>query len=116
MGLEEIMSNDLIDGELVVFEIKETSKGEEQEILSGEEVVFKIKTIGEWKWEDLPKCPICWLPIVKEEGEERRNVVCPQCKNVFHEDHIMTWLRDKEVCPLCSKRLRPEDLEPWIPP
>ncbi len=115
MGLEKIMNNDSIDGKLVVFEIEETTKDEKQETLSSEEVVLIIKTIGEWKW-DLLKCPICWLPIVKEEGEERRNVVCPECKNVFHEDHIMAWLKDKEVCPLCGNKLRPEDLEPWIPP
>ncbi len=49
----------------------------------------------------LPKCYVCNMNI------EQKNHVsfCPNCKNVFHHNHLSMWISMKEHCPICKTNI-----------
>lgn len=46
---------------------------------------------------DIPRCMICNNAVEKEETV----AFCPHCENIYHVDHLKTWLRFKSKCPVC---------------
>ncbi|KAM7259297.1 hypothetical protein ACFE04_015038 [Oxalis oulophora] len=43
------------------------------------------------------ECSICWEDYKKDD----KCCVLSECKHVFHQTCILTWLRLKDDCPLC---------------
>ena len=44
-------------------------------------------------------CLLCSEPIYENAIE------CPLCKNLFHIDHLLSWIKEKEYCPNCKTKL-----------
>ncbi len=55
----------------------------------------------------LPKCEICSDFITSEDTM----ATCPYCHHVFHEDHVLEWIKIKGSCPVCKQNLSWEDIE-----
>lgn len=47
------------------------------------------------------KCAVCKLSIKKNKDI----LHCPNCKTLFHKDHLIDWLEQKNNCPICKKPL-----------
>lgn len=44
------------------------------------------------------KCGICKLVLTSDD-----NIVqCSKCKNLFHKEHIESWLQTNKQCPICN--------------
>lgn len=67
--------------------------------------ISKTISIGDWLWSAL-KCMVCNLNL--SESEER--LFCPYCGNPAHKYHLLEWIKVKEFCPYCRRRLRINDL------
>ena len=53
------------------------------------------------------KCIICfgsWL------NSEDNIVVCKHCNNGGHQNHLVSWLKTNDICPLCRKQLSYSEL------
>jgi hypothetical protein len=46
-------------------------------------------------------CVICRHPITSP----KRATKCPSCKNSFHRNHLLEWLKVFNQCPMCHQRL-----------
>lgn len=55
-------------------------------------LVFKGKIKDE-------KCPICKLEL----RDNQNILVCPQCKTLYHEDHLIQWIDKENCCPVCDE-------------
>ena len=61
-------------------------------------VITKGKDLLDKK-EKTNSCVICSEPIYENAIE------CPLCKNLFHIDHLLSWIKEKEHCPICKTKL-----------
>jgi len=58
---------------------------------------------------DLPKrlenhnCIVCFSSW--DQSDSGKIVVCPHCNSGGHEDHLSTWIKNKNYCPLCRERV-----------
>ena len=50
----------------------------------------------------LPRCKICNSYV--ETGSEV--AVCQHCENIYHENHLRTWLRLNPKCPMCKEEIK----------
>jgi hypothetical protein len=50
----------------------------------------------------LPRCKICNSYV--ETGTEV--AVCQHCDNIYHENHLRTWLRLNPKCPMCKEEIK----------
>lgn len=32
-------------------------------------------------------------------------LICPKCASLFHHDHLLDWLKDNPLCPVCNEDL-----------
>ena len=53
------------------------------------------------------KCPICGQKIIHDTGI----ISCPYCKTLFHDKHLLTWVKGNKNCPACLRSLYLEDLQ-----
>ena len=77
--------------------------------ISGTNLNFIINSIGRWSLEEKkPKiCMICKLSLKPEQ----KITQCPMCQSLFHQEHVVEWLRVKGKCPVCQQSLRPDGLQ-----
>ena len=77
--------------------------------ISGNALDFILNTVGRWSLEEKKSaiCMICKLSLKPEQ----RITKCPMCESMFHQDHIVDWLKMKGKCPVCQQNLRPESLQ-----
>lgn len=47
------------------------------------------------------KCSLC-NNVVKEG---HIILICPRCAALFHHDHLLDWLKDNPLCPVCDEDL-----------
>ena len=47
-------------------------------------------------------CPICNEAI----NENLKIAACPQCKTVFHLNHLLEWVEKNDCCLVCNYRLK----------
>jgi hypothetical protein len=45
----------------------------------------------------IEKCSICKLPV-----KDENRFTCPNCKNIFHENHLKEFVKVKGKCPVCN--------------
>ena len=58
----------------------------------------------------LPRCMICNSFV--EQGTEV--AVCQHCDNIYHENHLRTWLRLNPKCPMCKEPIEKIETEELI--
>ncbi|MCG3222222.1 MAG: hypothetical protein H7641_12660 [Candidatus Heimdallarchaeota archaeon] len=58
----------------------------------------------------LPRCKICNSFV--EQGTEV--AVCQHCDNIYHENHLRTWLRLNPKCPMCKEEIEKIETEELI--
>ena len=77
--------------------------------ISGTALNFTLNTVGRWSLEEKKSavCMICKLSLKPEQKVTK----CPMCESMFHQNHIVDWLRMKGKCPVCQQSLRPESLQ-----
>ncbi|MHA1223571.1 MAG: RING finger domain-containing protein [Candidatus Heimdallarchaeaceae archaeon] len=54
---------------------------------------------------EIPRCLICGNVV--ERGSEI--VRCKSCENIFHSNHLKTWLRFNFKCPVCKQKMEKEE-------
>ena len=59
------------------------------------------KILGEWSAEAEERCTICWKKI--EANSEISS--CPYCKRNFHRSHWVEWIRSRQFCPACRRKI-----------
>lgn len=63
------------------------------------------ETINDFTWDEFEQfkkhCVICRYPIRSDTD----NVACPVCKNTFHRNHLLEWLKVFNQCPMCQQQL-----------
>ncbi|MFW9921737.1 MAG: RING finger domain-containing protein [Candidatus Thorarchaeota archaeon] len=101
---ESTLIGDLIDFTLIPPNKKTVSS----QTLTGEAISMEIETIGRWSIEEkkVDVCMICKLILKPDKPVSQ----CPMCQSMFHMDHIIEWLSQKNRCPVCQQNLRPESL------
>ena len=57
-----------------------------------------------------PNCIVCGLNLSPETDPTDTIVITPCCSVYVHKDHILEWLKVKEICPNCKQKLVREDL------
>jgi hypothetical protein len=60
---------------------------------------------------DIPRCLIC-NNIVEREIEISR---CKSCDNIFHVNHLQTWIRFNPKCPVCKEEIKKIEIEEFEP-
>ncbi|MBN1328107.1 MAG: hypothetical protein JXA54_01425 [Candidatus Heimdallarchaeota archaeon] len=76
---------------------EELSEGKNKESIDWNKInplIIKQRNIDE-------KCPICKLPIEREDFI----VKCPHCSHLFHGKHLIEWLLKHSNCPICRKKI-----------
>ncbi|NPD87431.1 MAG: hypothetical protein HGN29_01825 [Asgard group archaeon] len=58
----------------------------------------------------LPRCKICNSYV--EQGTQV--AVCQHCDNIYHENHLRTWLRLNPKCPMCKEEIEKIETEELI--
>ena len=84
---------------------KTTVGGKTLRVTSGiRTLVFKAdeELIIDKKTGEIRKCPICKL----EFRSKQIICKCPECGEIFHYDHFMSWVERKETCPICKAKLK----------
>lgn len=101
--------SDYLEGDFINFDLVKAKKENTKSLTSGSVVDFAVKSIGSWSLtEKKPEiCMICKLPL-KQDQEIKQ---CPMCNSLFHQNHIIDWLRVKGKCPVCQQTLGPAGLE-----
>ena len=101
--------SDDISGNFINFNLVKPKKESTKSLISGSTVDFTIKSIGNWSLTEKKSeiCMICKLPL-KSDQEIKQ---CPMCNSLFHQNHIIDWLRVKGKCPVCQQTLGPAGLE-----
>ncbi|NPE07395.1 MAG: hypothetical protein GNW80_03850 [Asgard group archaeon] len=33
-------------------------------------------------------------------------LICPKCTSLFHHNHLLDWLKDNPVCPVCNIQIK----------
>ncbi|MBY9000611.1 MAG: hypothetical protein KGD64_06840 [Candidatus Heimdallarchaeota archaeon] len=51
---------------------------------------------------EIPRCMICNNTVEKEATIS----VCPHCENIYHVDHLKTWIRFNPKCPVCHNEIK----------
>ena len=46
-------------------------------------------------------CSLC----KKDVKEGHVVLICPRCASLFHHDHLLDWLKDNPLCPVCDEDL-----------
>ena len=57
------------------------------------------------------RCNVCYQPILIV----RDKILCPECQNTFHRDHLAAWLLNIDYCPTCREMLSPQFLKELRP-
>jgi len=60
---------------------------------------------------EIPRCLIC-NNIVEREIEISR---CKSCDNIFHVNHLKTWIRFNAKCPVCHEEIKKIETEVFEP-
>ena len=60
---------------------------------------------------EVPRCMICNNAVEKEETV----AICPHCDNVYHVDHLKTWIRFNAKCPVCHNEIKSITTEVFQP-
>jgi hypothetical protein len=47
-------------------------------------------------------CSICYETI----GNNLNIVACPECKFIFHLNHLLKWAEDNDKCPVCQFKIK----------
>ena len=55
-----------------------------------------------------PNCIICGLNISPDFDPEDKVIILPCCSIYVHTEHILEWLKIKEICPNCRQELTKE--------
>ena len=67
--------------------------------------VSKLKLLpkihGEWSAEAEERCTICWKKI--DANSEMS--ACPYCKRNFHRSHWIEWIKSRQFCPACRRKV-----------
>ncbi|MHA2357584.1 MAG: RING finger domain-containing protein, partial [Candidatus Heimdallarchaeaceae archaeon] len=50
----------------------------------------------------IPRCMICNNRV----AVETEIVKCTHCENIYHEDHLRTWMRFNNKCPVCKEEIK----------
>jgi len=50
----------------------------------------------------IPRCMICYNRV----EVETEVVKCANCENIYHEDHLKTWMRFNRKCPVCKEEIK----------
>ena len=78
-------------------EINETKEIQSKEAIDWNKIhplIIKQRTVDQ-------KCPVCKLPIEKEDFV----VQCPHCSRLFHGKHLIEWLLKNNRCPVCQETI-----------
>ncbi len=60
---------------------------------------------------EIPRCMICNNAVEKEETV----AVCPHCENIYHVNHLKTWMRFNAKCPVCHNEIKSINTEVFQP-
>ncbi|MFW9923796.1 MAG: RING finger protein [Candidatus Thorarchaeota archaeon] len=83
----QVMVNSSIDSLKVIDDIS-----------ADEKILAMSITIDKRKLKQKKHCMICKLSF-----QERQVIFeCPYCNSLFHLDHILDWLSNKDTCPVCG--------------
>jgi len=72
--------------------------------------IKKINIVGYWNWDiHNDTCPICRNNIYEcidceNKTNETIDSVIGVCGHAYHFDCISTWLKTRQVCPLCNAK------------
>ncbi len=53
------------------------------------------------------RCLVCLQDLT---NSEERILACPHCHYPSHETHIISWIKMKEICPLCRAKISKTEL------
>lgn len=83
-----------------VKEAIEIALGKRDKLAPSEEVT--AKPYEELKEKDV--CMICKLFLKKSDTI----LQCPACESLYHQDHLLSWIKTKKKCPVCGQVLLKE--------
>ncbi|CAN0852512.1 E3 ubiquitin-protein ligase RDUF1 [Linum grandiflorum] len=63
------------------------------------EKLERVEIGGGWKPEDC--CSVCLEDMAGDDGGGAGRLIRMDCKHVFHESCLVSWLRTSNACPLC---------------
>lgn len=70
--------------------------------LSAEELASLTPTVFEGVLEEGEICMICKIRLRKD----KEILQCPLCGSLFHKEHLLEWLIEKDSCPVCKELLK----------
>ncbi|MHA2243654.1 MAG: hypothetical protein ACXADY_01665 [Candidatus Hodarchaeales archaeon] len=98
---QQIIEHVLSQGE-IVGRLERNGVGE---LVLAVESSYQGEIINDFSWDESEQfkkhCVICRHPIRSNTD----NVSCPVCKNTFHRNHLLEWLKIFNQCPMCQERL-----------
>lgn len=104
-------SSEKMFGEHINFVVNkaDSSMATDSKKITGKALNFTLNNIGRWTLEEKKPavCMICKLSLKSNQNTTQ----CPMCESMFHQKHIIDWLRLKGKCPVCQQNLRPESLQ-----
>ena len=63
-------------------------------------VKFEEHVVKEWNWIDT-RCIICFALI---KSDMQTSIwKCPHCGKLAHFDHVVSWIQEKQKCPVCRQ-------------
>ncbi len=60
---------------------------------------------------DIPRCLICNNIVEREVAISR----CNSCDNIYHVNHLETWIRFNPKCPVCKEEIKKIEIEEFKP-
>ena len=99
--LKQVLDHSLSQGEI----IGRLSQNNTGDLILTVDRSYEGAPISNISWDTEPKseeyCVICRHPIKSPE----KTTKCPSCKNSYHQNHLLEWLKVFNQCPICQQRL-----------
>ncbi|MHA1687515.1 MAG: hypothetical protein ACTSYD_14120 [Candidatus Heimdallarchaeaceae archaeon] len=56
------------------------------------------------------KCIVCLQPFNLQPNEKTSVALCPNCSFAAHQEHFVTWLQERNICPMCRAEIKLQNL------
>ena len=56
------------------------------------------------------KCIVCLQPFNLQVNESTDVALCPNCSFAAHREHFVTWLQERNICPMCRAEIKLQNL------
>ena len=89
-----------IEEELIEFTLQQSLQNDEALEENPDIEINEIISLYKKKNDIVEECSICM-----EEFKDKDRVFICKCKNIFHHSCINKWIKSKEDCPICRKKI-----------